>query len=69
MDGVTEQRFRKIESEELIRIFSINTVLGTREITEENKDRKKFSFLYKQVFPFHYLPYVSFYFNLDLQYH
>ena len=67
MDDVTEQRFRKIKIEELIRIFSINTVIGTQEVTEENKDRKKFNFLYKQVFPFSYLPYLSSYFNLDLQ--
>ena len=40
MDDVTEQRFRKIKIEELIRIFSINTVIGTQEVTEENKDRK-----------------------------
>ena len=31
MDEVIKQRFRKIESEELIRIFPINTVLGIYE--------------------------------------
>ena len=47
MDSVIEQRFQKIESEELLRIFPINMVIGARKVTEENKDRKKFSFLYK----------------------
>ena len=42
-----KQHFRKTESEELIRIFPINKVIGTQKVTEENKDRKKFSFLYK----------------------
>ena len=41
-----EHRFRKIESEELLRIFpNINTVAGTRKVTEEIKDREKFHFL------------------------
>ena len=43
-----EHRFRKTESEELLRIFpNINTVAGTRKVTKEIKDRKKFHFLYK----------------------
>ena len=42
-----EQRIKKIESEKLFRIFPINTVVGARKVTEENKDRKKFSLLYK----------------------
>ena len=42
-----EQRTKKIESDELLRIFPINTVVGARKVTEENKDRKKFSLLYK----------------------
>ena len=42
-----EQCFQKIEREELLRIFPINMVIGARKVTEENKDRKKFSFLYK----------------------
>ena len=29
MDDVIEERFRKIENEELLRIFPINTVIGT----------------------------------------
>ena len=37
MDDKIEQRFRKIENEELLRIFPINTVLGTQKLTEENK--------------------------------
>ena len=40
MDGVIEQRFRKIENEELLRIFLVNTVIGTRKLSEENKDRR-----------------------------
>ena len=48
MDDVNEQqRFRKIESEELLRIFPINMVIGARKVAEENKDSKKLSFLYK----------------------
>ena len=47
MDDVTEQRLRKIDSEKLLRIFPINTVIGTRKVTEENKDRKKLSFFCK----------------------
>ena len=45
MDDVIEQRFRKIESEELLRIFPINMVIGARKVAEENKDRKKLSLL------------------------
>ena len=37
MDDKIEQMFRKIENEELLRIFPINTVLGTQKLTEENK--------------------------------
>ena len=37
-------RFRKTESEELLRMFPINTVIGAQKVTEENKGRKKFSF-------------------------
>ena len=47
MDGVIEERFIKIENEELLRIIPISTVIGTRKLTEENMDRKRFSFLYK----------------------
>ena len=47
MDEVIEERFRKIENGELLRIFPINTVIGTRKLTEQNKDRKSFSILYK----------------------
>ena len=39
-----EQRFRKTGSEELLRMFPINTVIGAQKITEENKGRKKSSF-------------------------
>ena len=46
MDDVIEKRFRKIENEELLRIFPINAVIGTQKLAEENKDRKRFSFLY-----------------------
>lgn len=46
MFRVIEECFRKIESEELLRIFpNINTVAGTRKVTEEIKDREKFHFL------------------------
>ena len=45
MDDVIEERNRKIENEELLRIFPINVV--TQKLTEENKDRKRFSFQYK----------------------
>ena len=45
--SLIEQRFRKIESEELLRAFPINKVMGAQKSTEENKDREKFSFLYK----------------------
>ena len=38
MDHVIEKRFKKIEKEELLRIFLINTVISTRKLTEENKD-------------------------------
>ena len=44
---MTEQRFRTTESDELLSIFLINTVMGARKVTKENKDSKKFSFLYK----------------------
>ena len=47
MDDMIEQRFKKIESEEMIRIFPVNMVIGTQKVTEENKEREKFSFLYK----------------------
>ena len=47
MDEVIDQHFTKTESEELLRIFPINTVIGAQKATEENKDRKKFSLLYK----------------------
>ena len=47
MDGVIEERFRKIENEELLRIIPINTVISTRKLTEENMDRKRFGFLYR----------------------
>ena len=43
MDHMIEQRYRKIESEELLRIFSITLVIGAQKVTEENKDRKNFS--------------------------
>ena len=43
MDDMIEQRYRKIESEELLRIFSITLVIGAQKVTEENKDRKNFS--------------------------
>ena len=46
MYEVIEQRCRKIESEELIRMFPINTVIDTQKVIEENKDHKRFSFLY-----------------------
>ena len=36
MDDVIEQCFRKIESEELLRIFPISTMIGARKVTEEN---------------------------------
>ena len=42
-----EQHFRNIESEDLLRIFPVNTVIYAWKVNEENKDRKKFSFLYK----------------------
>ena len=42
-----EERFIEIESEALLRIFLINTVTGTRKLSEESKDRKRFSFLFK----------------------
>ena len=45
MDDVIEERSRKTENEELLRIFPINMV--TQKLTEENKDRKRFSFQYK----------------------
>ena len=41
MDDVIEQPVRKTESEELLRIFPINMVIGTRKLTKENKDIKK----------------------------
>ena len=47
-----EERFRKIENEELLRIFPINTVVGTRKLTEENEDKKRFSFLLNKSFLF-----------------
>ena len=47
MDDVIEEHFRKMENEESCRIFLINAVIGTQKLTEENKDRKRFSFLYK----------------------
>ena len=47
MDEVIVERFKKIQNEELLRIFHTNTVIRTRKLTEENKDRKRFSFLYK----------------------
>ena len=47
MDEVIVERFKKIQNEELLRIFHINTVIRTRKLTEENNDRKRFSFLYK----------------------
>ena len=47
-----EQRYRKIESEELLRIFPINLVIGARKVTEENKDRKNFSFCARKFFLF-----------------
>ena len=55
MDDVIEEHFRKMENEESFRIFPINAVIGTQKLAEENKDRKRFSFLYKYVFPFYYL--------------
>ena len=50
MDNLIEEPFKKIENEELLRIFPINTVVGTRKFTEENKDRKRFSFLLNKHF-------------------
>ena len=47
-----EQRYRKIESEELLRIFPINLVIGARKVTEENKDRKNLSFCARKFFLF-----------------
>ena len=47
IDAVIDECFRKIEIEELLIIFPINTVTGAQKLTEENKDRKRFSFLYK----------------------
>ena len=38
IDDVIGERFRKVENEELLRIFPIN------EKIKENKDRKRFSF-------------------------
>ena len=32
MDKLTEERFRKIENEELLKIFPINTVISTQKI-------------------------------------
>ena len=32
---------QKFESEGLLRIFPINSVIGAQKVTEENKDRKK----------------------------
>ena len=52
MDDMIEQRYRKIESEELLRIFPINLVIGARKVTEENKDRKNFSFCARKFFLF-----------------
>ena len=50
IDDVIEEHFRKIrkiENGELLRIFPVNTVIGTQKLIEENKDRKWFSFTYK----------------------
>ena len=47
MDEVIEIRFRKFKNEELLRIFPINAVICTWKLTEENKDRKRFSSLHK----------------------
>ena len=47
MDDVIEESFIKIENEELLRIFPINTVSGTQKLTEESKYKKRFSFLSK----------------------
>ena len=44
MDNVIEEHFRKTENTELLRIFPINTIIGTLKLTEENKDRKRFRF-------------------------
>ena len=33
MDDVIEQHFRKIESEELLRVFPINTEVGAQKVT------------------------------------
>ena len=35
-----EERFRKIENEELLRMFSINTVIGTQKLTGDLKTER-----------------------------
>lgn len=56
MQITIEERFGKIKNKKLLRIFPINTVIDIQKLTKENKDKKNFSFLYKEVFPLYYLP-------------
>ena len=44
MDNLIKERFRKIENEELLKIFLINTVIGTQK-TEKGLDSWFFCFV------------------------